>query len=473
MRAAKKRQPRPAKALIFEPGLSEEHQEMVQFASRLYERDGVVGVRRHRIVKVLQTALDAVDPAAALHDQLHRKGDFLFIDDRRYDLASYAHVYVVGTGKAGAPMAQAIEEILGDRVTSGYINVKYGHLLPTHMIEINEAGHPIPDAAGIAGSQRIAEILNTAGENDLVFCLISGGGSALMTLPVKGISLANVKALTSALLRAGATINEINTIRKHLDRLKGGNLARLAYPAEVISLILSDVVGNPLDVIASGPTVPDTSTFADAYGLLERYDLLEKVPAPVAEYLLRGVQGEIADTPKAGDPIFDHTQNVLVASNGIAALAAERAAQDLGFHTLLLSTYVEGEAREVAKVYAALAKEVLASGHPIPRPACIIAGGETTVTIKGQGKGGRNQEMALMAAICIQGLEDVDVVCLATDGTDGPTDASGAWADGTTLQRARTLGLDPWSHLENNDAYPFFAALDDLLHTSGNCPGKS
>jgi len=438
---------------------------MVQFSSELYERDGVVGARRRQIIKILQAALNAIDPAAAIRDRLYREGDQLWVQDRCYDLASYANVYVVGAGKAGASMAQAVEELLGDRLTKGHVNVKYDHLLPTRTIQLAEAGHPIPDAAGVAGAHRITEILNTAGENDLVFCLISGGGSALMTLPVEGLSLADMQELTNALLRAGATINEINTIRKHLDHLKGGNLARLSYPAQTISLILSDVVGNPLDVIASGPTVPDTSTFSAAYGLLVRYDLLDKVPTPVIDHLQRGVRGEIADTPKAGDPIFDRTQNVIVASNGIAALAAERAAKALGFHTLVLSTYVEGEAREVAKVYAALAKEVLASGHPIPRPACIIAGGETTVTIKGQGKGGRNQEMALMAAFCIQGLEDVDIVCLATDGTDGPTDASGAWADGTTLQRARTLGLDPWEYLENNNSYPFFAALDDLLLT--------
>ena len=298
-----------------------------------------------------------------------------------------------------------------------------------------------------------------------MLCLISGGGSALMTLPVEGVTLSDMRDLTDLLLRVGATINEINVIRKHLDALKGGNLARLAHPARVVSLILSDVVGNPLDVIASGPTVPDSSSFAEAYGLLQRYGLLSEVPGSVQDHLRRGVRGEIDDTPKDGDAIFQHTQDLIVASNDIAARAAERAAQGLGFHTLLLSTFVEGEAREVAKVYAALAKEVLASGRPVPRPACIIAGGETTVTVTGQGKGGRNQEMALAGAICIQGLDNVAIVCLATDGTDGPTDASGALADGMTTERARALGLDPWAYLENNDSYRFFARLDDLLLT--------
>ena len=279
------------------------------------------------------------------------------------------------------------------------------------------------------------------------------------------MSLDDIQTLTDALLREGATINEINTIRKHLDRLKGGHLARLAAPATVISLILSDVVGNPLDVIASGPTVPDTSTFADALDLLARYGLMERVPAAVVAHLRRGAAGNLPDTPKAGDAVFEQVQNVVVASNDIAAAAAEAKAREMGFNAMVLSTYVEGEAREVAQVFTALAKEELATGRPLPRPACLIAGGETTVTVRGRGKGGRNQEMALMAALRLDGLEDVAVVCLATDGTDGPTDASGALATGDTLARARAKGLDAWAHLENNDAYPFFAALGDLLLT--------
>jgi hydroxypyruvate reductase len=406
-----------------------------------------------------------VDPAEAVRRTMRREGDCLLVDGRHYDLGAFAHIYVVGTGKAGASMAQAVEGILGERLTAGHVNVKYDHVLPTAVVRIHEAGHPIPDAAGVAGAGRIADLVAVAGADDLVICLISGGGSALMPAPVAGVSLDDLQALTDALLREGATINEINTIRKHLDQLKGGHLARLAGPAAVISLILSDVVGNPLDVIASGPTVPDTSTFADALGLLERYNLAGRMPAAVADHLRRGAAGELPDTPKAGDPLFARVQNVVVASNDIAAAAAEAAARDLGFHAQVLSTYVEGEAREVAKVYAALAKEVLATGRPLPRPACLIAGGETTVTLRGRGKGGRNQELALMAALRIDGLADVAVACLATDGTDGPTDASGALATGDTIARARARGLDAWQYLENNDAYPFFAALGDLLLT--------
>ena len=438
---------------------------MSEFAAALYERPGQDGQRRRQIVAILQAALESVDPAAAVRRQLRREGDTLWASDVGYDLGEVGRIFVVGAGKAGAPMAWAVEEVLGDRISSGQVTVKYEHLLSTRIVMLQEAGHPIPDEAGVAGSRAIVRLLESAEEDDLVICLISGGGSALMTLPIDGISLADTKAVTGSLLRAGATINEINAIRKHLDQLKGGQLARLAYPARTVSLILSDVVGNPLDVIASGPTVPDTSSFAEAYGLLQRHELLEEVPQSVVSHLRRGTSGEVAETPKAGDPAFARTLNLIVASNTIAAEAAERAAHDAGMHTMLLSTYIEGEAREVGKVLGALAKEVLASGRPVERPACLIVGGETTVTLRGKGKGGRNQEMALAAALSIQDLEDVTIVCLATDGTDGPTDASGALADGSTIRRAREHGLDPWHLLETNDSYYYFSPLNDLLLT--------
>ncbi|MHB1318450.1 MAG: glycerate kinase type-2 family protein [Anaerolineae bacterium] len=438
---------------------------MVSFAARLTDRPGQDGERRRQVVDVMQAALEAVDPAEAVRLFVRSDGDLLHVADRTYDLADYDHVYVVGAGKADAAMAQAVEALLGDRITDGIVNVKYEHALPTARIRLCEAGHPVPDAAGVDGSNRMAHLLEGAGANDLVICLISGGGSALMTLPEKGVTLEDMQALTSSLLRAGATIVEINAIRKHLDRLKGGKLARMAAPAQVISLILSDVVGNPLDAIASGPTVPDASTFADAWRLLERYALLGKIPASIEDVLKRGVRGEIPENPSAGDALFERTQNVIVASNDLAAEAARQKAESLGLHTLLLSTFVEGESREVARVLAAIAKEIRASGRPVARPACVIIGGETTVTLRGEGKGGRNQEMALGAAIAISGMDDVIIACLATDGTDGPTDASGALADVSTVARAFALGMDPWAYLSQNNAYPFFSELGDLLLT--------
>jgi glycerate 2-kinase len=421
--------------------------------------------KRRKILPILSAALQAVDPLAAVRRHVYLEDNMLHIGDHTYDLRQYENIFVVGGGKAGGSMARAIEGILGDRITAGVINTKYGYLADTRIIRINEAGHPIPDAQGMAGAREMVDVARGASEGDLVLCLISGGGSALMTLPVEGVSLKDMEALTSALLRSGATINEINTIRKHLSQIKGGNLSRAAFPAEVISLILSDVVGNPLDVIASGPTVPDSSSYTQSWEIVERYNLVDELPAPIIEQLRRGKDGEIEETPKQGDPVFASTYNLIIGSNEIAARAAMDEARSGRFHTMLLSTYVEGEAREVAHVFCAIAKEILHSGQPVPRPACVVAGGETTVTIRGEGRGGRNQELALSAAIRLDGMDDVVIVALATDGTDGPTDAAGAIADGSTLRRARAKKLLARYSLANNDSYHFFDQLDDLLIT--------
>jgi hydroxypyruvate reductase len=298
-------------------------------------------------------------------------------------------------------------------------------------------------------------------------CLISGGGSALATWPVEGVSLADLQVATDALLRSGATINELNAVRKHLDRVKGGGIARIAGAkrAQVLSLILSDVVGDPLDVIASGPTSPDSTTFADAWKVIESRGLAENIPSAIREHLLAGRRGEIQDTPKPGDALFERVQNVIVGSNRQAAQAAVKRAEELGFNALLLSTFVEGEAREVARVAAALAKEVVRYDQPVKKPACLVWGGETTVTVHGKGKGGRNQELALAAAIALDGWNGVLVKALGTDGTDGPTDAAGAIATGGTVVRARALGIDASVMLADNDAYHFFAPLGDLIIT--------
>lgn len=428
-------------------------------------KSGKTRERRERALAVLSPALEAVDPVNAMKRQMSLSDETLRIGQRIYDLGRYRNIYVIGGGKAGGSMAKAVEEILGQRVTAGLVNVKYGYGAQTEIIHLNEASHPIPDAAGMAGTRQMAELARKATARDLVICLISGGGSALMTLPAEGITLADMKSLTDALLRCGATINEINAVRKHLSQTKGGNLARLAYPAEIVSLILSDVVGSPLDVIASGPTVPDTTTFADSNGVIEKYGLLEDLPRPIVERLQRGKEGLIPETPKEGDETFTRTYNLVIASNEVAAEAAIARAEELGFHSLLLSTFVEGEAREVAKVFAAIAKEILNSGRPLSRPACVVAGGETTVTVHGDGLGGRNQEMALSAALEIDGLEDVMIIPLATDGTDGPTDAAGAIADGSSLRRAQEAGLSATQYLANNDSYHFFQKLGDLLIT--------
>lgn len=437
---------------------------MYRFSEDLL-KSGPVRDQRRAALDILEAGLQAADPGEAVRRFLKLDGETLNVSGKSYDLKRFERVLVVGGGKAGAAMSRAVEEVLGSRVTAGVVNVKYGHVAPTAVVKINEAAHPVPDERGLAGTREMIELLKSSGPRDLVITVISGGGSALMDLPVAGVSLDDMKSLTDSLLRCGATINEINTIRKHLSQVKGGGLARIASPSTVLSLILSDVVGNPLDVIASGPTVPDTTTFQDAWNALQRYGLIDAVPKTIYKWLLAGLNGEIPDTPKQGDAVFDRVQNVLVASNELAAEAAAARARELGFNTLLLSTFVEGEAREIAKLYTAVAKEIDRFGRPLARPACVIAGGETTVTVKGDGKGGRNQEMALSAAIKIAGMENVLILPSATDGTDGPTDATGAIADGSTVVRAREAGLDPADYLARNDSYHFFEKLGDLVIT--------
>lgn len=381
------------------------------------------------------------------------------------DLNAFNKIFLIGTGKASASMARTIEEIFGERITKGVVTTKYGHILPVKKTEVIEAGHPVPDQKGLEAAKKVQILLKESGPTDLVIFLLSGGGSALLPFPADGISLEEKQEVTQLLLNCGADIKEINTIRKHISQIKGGWLARWAYPSTVLAFILSDVVGDQLDVIGSGPTVPDPSTFEDALAILKRYDLLKEVSPSIRKYLLSGKEGKAEETPKPGDPAFEWVYNILIGSNIIALEAAEKEASSFGFNTLILSSSIVGEAREAARFHSAIAKEVISSGNPLPRPACIISGGETIVTIKGHGLGGRNQEFALAGAFEISGLEKVVILSGGTDGTDGPTDASGAIADYTTIDRARSMGLDPKAHLENNNAYPFFQSLGDLLMT--------
>ncbi len=422
---------------------------------------------KEKIMTIVNAALKAVDPAEAVRKVMKRENNNLIVAGKIYDLDYFQRIVVVGGGKAGAPMAAAVEEILGERISNGWVNVKEGYILePSPVrITINQAGHPTPNEAGLEGAKRIIELVSELGEKDLVITLISGGGSALLPLPAAGITLDDKKIATSLLLKCGATINEMNALRKHISAIKGGQLAKAAYPATIISLILSDVVGSPLDTIASGPTAPDSTTFSDAWRVLEKYNLIAEMPPAIVERLRKGLKGEIPETPKSGDPIFERVQNVIIADNYIAATAALEEAREQGFNALLLTTFLEGEAREIGKAVAALGKEVATRGLPVPPPACLVLGGETTVTVRGKGKGGRNQELALAAAIALEGWEKVTVVTLATDGTDGPTDAAGAIVNGTTIQRALEKGLSPLDYLQDNDSYTFFKTLGDLLIT--------
>jgi glycerate 2-kinase len=415
--------------------------------------------------QIFDAAVHAVDPAAAIHRHVKREGARLTIGGELLDLTAIRRIVVVGLGKAGASMAGATEEILGERIQRGLVVTKYGHVQPTRIIRLHEAGHPVPDEAGIAGAQAILDCVEGLGPEDLVLVLISGGGSALTPAPVEGISLAEKQTLTKALLACGADIREMNMLRKHISRIKGGQLARAAQPALVRTLILSDIVGDPLDAIASGPTVPDPTTYADALGILDKYRIRQEIPASIRTHLESGAAGKVSETPKPTDPLFGRVKSLMVASNIQALEAAKAEAQRLGLVPMILSSFIEGETREIARMHAALALEVRSSGNPLKPPMCFITGGETTVTLKGKGKGGRNQEFSLAAALDIAGLSDVVVLSAGTDGTDGPTDAAGAIADGETVKRAVVAGLKPRAALDGNDAYPFFERLGDLIIT--------
>ena len=398
--------------------------------------------------RILKAALRAADPSAAVEAAL----------TSRRDLDRYERIFVVGAGKATGTMARSAERILGKRITAGSINVKDGDPVKLRRIEVHPASHPIPDARGVAGAKRIAEICAAAGERDLVICLMSGGASALTPYPVEPVTLAEKQETTRLLLECGANIHEINAVRKHLSGFKGGRLAQIAAPARVLTLIVSDVVGDNLDVIGSGPTAPDSATFETALAVLDKYDLRMRVPASVRNRFEAGRD----ETPKPGDPVFERVENIIIGSNQKSLDAAAREAKELGYRALVVSSTIEGETRDIGRMHAAIARQIREHGQPVRAPACVISGGETTVTLRGAGRGGRNQEFALAAAIDIAGLRDVLILSAGTDGSDGPTDAAGAMADGETVERSQGTAAEA---LCNHDSYPFFERLGDLIVT--------
>jgi glycerate 2-kinase len=406
--------------------------------------------------EIFSAALAAVDPFTAVESELEQVRTFFRVGD-------FTRLLVTGFGKASWRMAAACEHLLSDLITDGIIVTKYGHASASDRlakIATYEAGHPVPDENGVTATRAIVDLARGADERTLMLCLISGGGSALLVAPCEGITLGDKQELTDLLLKSGATINELNAVRKHLSMVKGGRLAQIAHPASIISLIVSDVIGDSLDVIASGPTAPDMSTYSDARAILEKYRLTHRVPKAILSMLEQGSQRKIAETPKQGDDIFENVQNILVASNSTALAAAKAKAEELGFHTSIFSSTLQGEAREVAR---SLAHHILAAN--LTRPACVLSGGETTVTVRGTGVGGRNTELALAFALEIDGVDGVTLLAAGTDGTDGPTDAAGAVVDGRTISRARSMQLDAPAYLNNNDSYAFFRKTNDLLVT--------
>ena len=427
----------------------------------------MVSLRRLRADarEIFEAGLQAVDPFAAVSKSLQLNKDHLRVGDRTYDLSVIENIFVAGCGKAAAPMALALKTSLGARIRYGVIVVKYGHKLQLEKIKVIEAGHPIPDEAGLEGARQIAELARRCSASDLLFFLVSGGGSSLLPYPAGGLSLQDKQRTTDALLRSGARIQEVNAVRKHISQIKGGRLAQLAAPARIISLALSDVISDSLGAIASGPTAPDSSTYADCLQIIRQYGVRSQIPPAVIHLLQRGVEGRIAETPKPGDGSFRQVQNIIVGDNRTALTAAERRARALGYHSTVLSSSVEGESRTVAKSHSALIKEIMRIRRAVSPPACFLSGGETTVTVRGEGLGGRNQEFCLAAAIEIDGLHGVVILSGGTDGTDGPTDAAGAIVDGSTAARGRAKDLDAGIYLSRNDSYHFLRATDDLLIT--------
>ncbi|MBK9232142.1 MAG: glycerate kinase [Anaerolineae bacterium] len=425
-----------------------------------------------------QAALQAADPGRAVARHVRRDGPLLTVGDQGYDLSTTGRLFLLSVGKASLGMAAALLTCLGpwaQRKLGGGLIVLPEALVGAAQawrgaaasnLRIIGAGHPLPSAGSVVAGQAALELLQQATPADLVICLLSGGGSALLTAPAPGLSLADLQATTQLLLRGGATIHELNAVRKHLDQVKGGGLALAAGDARLCSLILSDVPGDRLDVIASGPTAPDPSTFADAWAVIERVQGEAQVPAAVRQRLQAGRRGELPETLKPEAARALPLQHQVIGSNRLAVEAVAQAAADRGLAPLILATQLAGEAREVGRVLAAIAGEVVRHGRPQRQPACLVAGGETTVTVRGRGRGGRSQELALAAALSIGDAgRPVGLLSFGTDGIDGPTDAAGAWVDDTTVARAQALGLDPLAALANNDAYPFFAALGDLIIT--------
>lgn len=408
--------------------------------------------------EIFYAALKAVDPYTATRLYTEKIVSI-------YQGGNFRRIVAVGFGKAACNMAKALEDSLSDLINKGVIITKYGHCsIPNfRTFRLYEAGHPVPDENGVKGTDEIIKILKGADENTLVVCLISGGGSALLVCPYEDITLTDKQRITELLLKAGTDINELNTVRKHISRVKGGRLAEIAYPAKVISLILSDVIGDRLDVIASGPTVLDESTYKDAINVLEKYMLINKAPESVLKVLYDGLKGEIPETPKNDNKIFDNVENIIVGSNKIALEAAKTKAESLGFEAEIISSEITGEAKEVGRWLADIARSKRSNSSK--RLKCLISGGETTVMVKGNGLGGRNMELALSFAMEIEGIDGITLLSAGTDGTDGPTDAAGAIVDGYIVKMARKMGVNPERYLDNNDSYNFFKKIDGLFIT--------
>ena len=397
----------------------------------------------------------AVMPDKIIGNNVFVKDEILFINELQIELQRLENIYVIGAGKASAKMGEALENILNDRITGGHIIVKYGHGCELKNIALTEAGHPLPDYNGYAATKRIIEIANSATENDLVICLISGGGSALLTDFPDDSSIEELILLNQILINSGADIKEINTVRKHLSKVKGGHLAKAAAPSMLVSLVLSDVTGDALDMIASGPTVADTTTFSDALAVLEKYDLVDRIPATILNYLEKGREGMLAETPKPADEVFYNTRNIIVGSNKMALEACRQKAIELGLNSFIITSELEGNTIDVAAKLVQTAVN-FQNDESVKKPCCLLFGGETTMKVTGNGTGGRNQHLALYAALLLKDKTGITLLAAGTDGNDGPTNVAGAVIDSQTFTEAISQGLDIKRYLDNFDSYHFF-----------------
>lgn len=458
------------------------------------------------IVDIFKYGVEAVNPQKLIEGRIKVDREKLIIKtegcEATINLESYTRIFIIGAGKATAKMARGIEQVLGKRISGGVISVKYGHTEKLSIIKTIEAGHPIPDKNSIRAGKEIAKLASEADRKTLVINLISGGASALLELPYGNngefsaksyglnqdsnlnnyfLSLRDIKLTTDALLRCGATIDEINCIRKHISGIKGGRLAELIYPGRCLSLILSDVIGDRIDSIGSGPTAPDNTTYGEALEIIKKYDIQKNIPDAVYSLLRKGARGEMPETPKKDHPAFFKTANIIIGSNYTAVMACEQKAKSFGYNTLVLSSHLIGEASEVAKLFFGISRDIIKHGFPVSRPGCIIGGGETTVTIRGNGKGGRNQEMAL-SFLCeyLQNFGEKNILARkswreentgifflsgGTDGNDGPTDAAGAVMSWNVVLETVNKSINPVDYLRNNDSYHFFEKTGGLIKT--------
>ncbi|MDP4283856.1 MAG: glycerate kinase [Bacteroidota bacterium] len=405
--------------------------------------------------QIFMAGVESVLPGKMIRNKVYIKDSILFISSLQLQLTRFNRIYVIGAGKASALMAKEIENILGNRITEGQIVVKYGHACELQYINVTEAAHPVPDENGYWATQRILAIAKQANENDLIICLVSGGGSALLADFPEGSTLKDIILINDLLLKSGADINEMNAVRKHFSKVKGGQLAKAAQPATLVSLILSDVIGDSLDVIASGPTAPDATTFDDAFHVLEKYDLLKNIPQSLIQYLKNGIDGAYPETPKSGDPLFSHIHNMIIGSNKIALAASRVKAQELDLNPVIITGEFEGDTSKMAIEMVNTAIEFQKDSN-IKKPCCLLFGGETTLKVKGKGLGGRNQHLALCTALLLKGQNGITLLSAGTDGNDGPTPAAGAVVDTKLSLQALLSGLDAQKYLENFDSFHFF-----------------